>query len=293
LLRNRALIAVAVAVASYIGALGTADIGFLWRAALALRAGADPYATVGAPFLYPLPAAVLALPLTVFSETVATKGGTALCAGLLAYLLPAHRLPALLSVPFVLGVYFANPFSMLALVGFGWIAAAKPNIGGVAIAARWRWRDIGIACALTVIAFALMPTWPLHWLASLGRQIAPHFPPVVWPLGVVGLIGLLRWRTAEGRALAAVTLLPSSAVPYDLLTLYLCTRTARDAWVLTACGWLVWFVLLATAPHDLVRAWTAGHLIMALGVLVPVAVMVLDPKPGLEVAEDRRCVPAA
>jgi hypothetical protein len=290
--RNRALLAVTVAVAAYIGALGTADIGFLWRAARALLAGVDPYAT-HPPFLYPLPAAVLALPLTVFSEHVATKGATALCAGVLAYLLPAHRLPALLSVPFVLGVYFANPFSMLALLGFGWVAAAKPNIGGVALAVKPRWRDIGIAVAVTLVSFVLFPTWPAHWYASLHRQIAPHFPPVVWPLGAIGLLGLLRWRTEEGRALAAVTLLPSSAVPYDLLTLYLCARTWRDSWALTALGWIVWFVLLATAPHDLVRAWTAGHLIMALGVLVPVAVMVLNPKPGLEVAEHRGCVPAA
>jgi hypothetical protein len=270
----RLALAAVVAGVVYVATPGAADIGFLWRGAVALLAGCDPY-LADPPFLYPLPAAVLFLPLTAFSEPVATKGVTALCAGVLAYRLPAHRLPALLSVPFFLSVKVANPFAMMALAGLGWVTAVKPNIGGVSLAARWRWRDVWIAAALTLLSFVVFTTWPLAWYAALGRQIAPHFPPVMWPLGVVGLLGLWRWRTAEGRALTAITVLPSSALPYDLLTLHLCARTARDSWLLTGAGWLVFLVLLATGPHDLVRAWTMGHLIMALGVLAPAAAIVL------------------
>jgi hypothetical protein len=270
-------VAAALTVAVAVATPPSADVGFLWRAARALAGGGNPYDTgEGAyPFLYPLPAAVLFLPFAWLPELAATKVATALSAGVMAYLLPAHRWPALLSVPFWLGVRVANPWAMLALAGLGWITAAKPNIGGVALIANPRRRDLGVAMGLTAIAFVLMPTWPLHWLASLSRQIAPHWPPLMWPLGVVGLGALLRWRTSEGRALAAITLLPSSALPYDLLTLHLCARSPRDSWVLTACGWATFLVLTLTAPHDLVRPWTWGHAIMALGLLAPCAVIIL------------------
>ena len=264
-----ALVCGGVAAALYL-ARATAsgdDFGFPVRAARVLLAAGDPYA-VTPPFLYPLPAALVAIPFLWLPVVWAS----ALAVALSATLLP---LPMLLSAPFLLGAMYANPWAALVVGGMGWVVAVKPNIGGVGVLARTNKRDLLIALALLSLSFALMPSWPLHWVQALQRQIAPHWPPVMWPLGAVGLLGALRWREPHGRALVAATLLPSSALPYDLLVLWLCARTPRDAWVLTACSWLTWLVITATAPHDLVRPWTVGHLLMSLGAIMPATAIVL------------------
>jgi hypothetical protein len=261
--------AAVVAAAVYLSRSTTAgdDFGFPVRAARALIRNCDPYA-VTPPFLYPLPAAVVALPLAWLPIVWASAVAVALSAALLP-------VPILLSAPFVLGVLYANPWAAFVVGGMGWVAAVKPNIGGVGIITNTRRRDIVIAAALLALSFLLMPSWPIHWWAALHRQIAPHWPPVAWPLGAIGLLGALRWRQPQGRALVAATLLPSSALPYDLLVLWLCARAPRDAWVLTGCSWLTWLAITATAPHDLVRPWTVGHLLISLGVIAPATVIVL------------------
>ena len=92
---------------------------------------------------------------------------------------------------------------------------------------------------------------------------------------MIGLVALFRWRAGEGRALGALTLVPVSAMPYDLLLIHLCARTTSESWALTVAGWLTFLVLIISGPHDLVRPWTLGHFIIALGVVAPATIIVL------------------
>jgi len=98
----------------------------------------------------------------------------------------------------------------------------------------------------------------------------------LWPFGFVGLAGLLRWRTPEGRILAAMTLAPSSAWFYDQLFLMLVARTWKQSLVLGALSWVAFIVVLATqAPINLVDPERARGVqrILVLGTYLPAAVL--------------------
>ena len=122
------------------------------------------------------------------------------------------------------------------------------------------------------------PVWPREWLEHLGRQPSPHPPALLWPFGFVGLVGLLRWRTPEGRLLAAMTLVPSSAWFYDQLFLMLVARTWKQSLVLGALSWIAFILVLATqAPINLIDPERARGVqrILVLGTYLPAAVLVL------------------
>ena len=244
----------------------------------------DPVAAYGAggPFLYPLPAAIAALPLAGLQVAAAASAFVGISAALLAYGLTASgwlRLTAMLSPPFLFSVQTANwPPLLVAsalLPALGWLAAAKPNLGVVSLAYRPSRIALGGIVLLTVVSLLVNPGWPAEWLAHVRRQPISHLPALFWPFGAVGLLGLLRWRTAEGRALAALTVVPTATLPYDWLLLWLCARTGLETVVFTVVGWLAWTALLATGPNNLVEPWTRGHLILSLGWILPAAILVL------------------
>lgn len=268
---------------------GAGDFGFPLRAARLLLRGRDPYVEMvpGVPgaagaFLYPLPAALVAIPFAGLSDTVAGASFVAVSAGLLAYGLSAAgwwRLLALMSPAFLLAFSVANwpPLLMASAVlpGMGWLAAAKPNIGIVAFAYRPRWSSVIGGIAIVLVSFVVIPRWPIEWLSHVAKQEIPHASTFAWPLGVVGFAGLLRWRTPEGRALVAFTLIPVSAFPYDHLMLWLIPRTFREALLLT---WTAWLTVPAILGFNADASRTTLLLIqgaLTLGTVVPATIMVL------------------
>jgi hypothetical protein len=98
---------------------------------------------------------------------------------------------------------------------------------------------------------------------------------VVWPLGAVGLLGLLRWRTEQGRVLLAMTLVPLAPFHYDHLFLWLVPRNWRQSLALSACSWISVIAMLATTPHDLTRDPRLVQALIAAGMYLPAAIMVL------------------
>jgi len=268
---------------------GAGDFEFPLRAARLLLAGRDPYVDMvpGVPgaagaFLYPLPTALVAVPFAGLSAARAGAVFLGVSSGLLVYGLTAAgwwRLLALMSPAFLLAFSVANwPPLMMAsalLPGLGWLAVAKPNIGLVSFAYRPRWSAVigGIAAAL--VCLVLVPRWPVEWLSHVGRQEIPHVPTFLWPAGIAGLAGLLRWRTPQGRALVAFTLIPVSAFPYDHLMLWLIPRTFREALLLT---WTAWITAPAILAFNAEQSRTTLLLIqgaIALGTVVPATVLVL------------------
>jgi hypothetical protein len=77
-----------------------------------------------------------------------------------------------------------------------------------AVAYRRRWRTVVDGFALLALSLIIDPTWTAGWLSHLHHQPTRPMAPVFWPLGFVGLIGLLRRRQLGGRALAVMTLIP-------------------------------------------------------------------------------------
>ena len=270
--------------------LNGGDFGFAWRAAQWLLAGESPYTRmdplaaygVAGPFLYPLPAAFAALPFAGLEVSVAASVFVGVSATLFAYGLSAAgwwRLTAMVSPPFLFSVQTANWPPVLAasalLPALGWLAVVKPNLGVVSLVyapSRLAFGGIGV---IVVVSLLLRPGWPVEWLGHIGEQPIQHYPALFWPLGVVGLAGLFRWRTREGRALAALTVVPTATLPYDWLLLWLCARSGLETAALTAVAWGTWLTLLATGPHNLADAWTVGHLLLSLGWILPAAVIVL------------------
>jgi len=233
-------------------------------------------------FLYPLPTAIVAMPFSGLAPHYAGAAFAGVSAAILSYALAADgwwRLLALMSPAFLLSFSVANwPPLLLAsalLPGLGWLAAAKPNLGLVAFAYRPRWSTVIGVAVLVAVSLLLLPTWPAGWLSHVARQEISHPPTVAWPLGAIGLAGLLRWRTPEGRALAAFTLVPVSVFPYDHLMLWLVPRTFREALFLTWTAWLTAPAVLgfnAEASHTTLLLIQGG---ITLGTVVPAAFLVL------------------
>lgn len=267
-----------------------ADFTFPWRAAGHLLAGRDPYqqmprvATYAAsgPFPYPLTSALLALPFARLSPPAAGGAFIGLSLGLLAFGLTRTTLwplVAFLSAPAVLTLTTTqwSPLIMASILlpGFGWVGAAKPNLGLVAFVLRPRWSTIIGGVVLLAIAFVLVPRWPLEWLEHLRLATLTYRPVVVWPLGAVALLSALRWRTFEGRALLAMLLVPVAPFHYDHLLLWLIPRSWRESLVLSACSWASVIAVLATTPHDLTRDARLVQGLIVVGMYVPATIIVL------------------
>ena len=127
------------------------DFGQFWFAARALLAGNDPYAMIGpgrpfewtAPFVYPLTAAVAALPLAPLSSTWAPIVFTAIACGCFAWALMEHGYAPLLgflSAPVVFAAELAQWSPMLAaatvVTPLSILYVAKPTIGAAMFVAR-------------------------------------------------------------------------------------------------------------------------------------------------------------
>jgi hypothetical protein len=312
--RARAVVAITIGIA--IAALyllyaamhpgvGAVDFGFPLRAAQHLLAGRDPYAEMvpGAPgaagaFLYPVPAAVAAVPFAGLAPSLAAAAFVGLSSALLAYALTARgwwRLLTLASPAFLLSFSVANWPPLLAasalLPWLGWLAAAKPNLGLVAFAYQPRWATVIGVGGVVLISLIWVPNWPAGWLSHVAQQEIAHPPTFAWPLGAIGLAGLLRWRTPEGRLLAAFTLVPVSVFPYDHLMLWLIPRSFREALFLT---WTAWLTAPAVLGFNAEQSRMTLLLIqggITLGTVVPAAFLVLrHPNVGPAPARLERLV---
>jgi hypothetical protein len=77
------------------------------------------------------------------------------------------------------------------------------------------------------ISLLIRPTWIQEWLASVART--PHAPHLLRPGGFLLLLGLLRWRRADGRLLAGLALVPQTTALYETLPIALLCRNRPQA----------------------------------------------------------------
>lgn len=233
------------------------DFGLAWFGAKALLHGANPYVLVGPgkvydwqwPQTYPVTAMVTALPFTLLPQLAATLAFVWISTAVLAYTITFdgwYRLPLFLSSTFLVAAFAAqwSPLltAALCIPSLAWVFAAKPNFGFALLAYAPRLRAIKAAliggAVVTLISFALFPTWPVHWLAAVNSVRHMHVP-ILLPGGVFVLLALLRWRRPEARLIVALACVPQTNSWYEALPLLLVPATYRQSLMLSfvsTCG---------------------------------------------------------
>jgi hypothetical protein len=267
------------------------DFSYPWYAAQALLAGKNPYDAVKtagsalppfAPWLfYPMPAVLLAAPVAWLSPVVAGGVFFGLISAVLGYVVVRKdtvHVPIFLNASFAraaLSVQWSPLLAAAALSSgsLGWLTAVKPTTGAAGLLLRPRLKAFVGAAAFGLLSIVVLPTWPRDWLEAV-RHVPNHHAPLMYPFGVVGLLGLLRWRTGEGRLLAAMTLVPQVPWYYDQLLLALTARTERQGYFLAACSWAAYIAMHLT--KDVGRgAFVYIEPYISLGMYLPATLVVL------------------
>ena len=274
------------------------DFTWPWRAARALCDGRNPYEVIrptgpfpyDAFFKYPLPAAIVALPVAPLGGEAAAGVFVAASLALLTWALtreaPADglesRWPLLLSGCVLSAVRSAqwSPLLAAALLLSPWavgLGVVKPNLGAAMFAARPSWRAAAAGGLLVALSLAVLPSWPADWLRVL-RGLEDHYrAPVAGGPGVLAagpalLAVLLRWRRPEARLLAALVCVPQVPTYYDQLLVPVVVARTRAESLLLAVPSLAAAAYLFSRPQ-------ATHNQAAVGVLIsvylPAAVLVL------------------
>jgi hypothetical protein len=243
-----ALAAAACTLAFYRGRpLSVSDFDAIWVGARALRAHQDPYATIQSPpwpwdLQYPLPAVLVALPVSYLRLALARAVLVAVGMGLLAWALTRRAwwpLIALTSGQAFVSVQSVQWAPLLAagmlLAPLQYLWSIKPTGLGLFAAYPSRRTVIG-GLVLLGLAFLLWPHWLDGWLAAAHR--APHRAAVLRPGGLLLLLALLRWRLPEGRLLATLAVLPLTPHLYEAVPLLLVARSRRELLALAVGGTL-------------------------------------------------------
>jgi hypothetical protein len=260
-MRRRLAIAIAIGIAAavlcYVRLLQhgeyAADFTLPLFGARWLLAGQNPYTSpypVDSPLFYPLPAVLAALPFAPLPPELAGALFFGISSGLLAFGLTRDSwrpLLLFLSAPFLMALAWAQwpPLIMAAVLvpGLYPLAICKPNLGIPLMLTYPSRRGMAVCAGLLLLSLLILPTWPLDWLASLGRN--RHAPPLLVLPGPLLLLALLRWRAPEARLLLLLALAPQRLFFSDQLPLWLIPASARETLALTLVSWLGFFAWVA------------------------------------------------
>jgi hypothetical protein len=272
------------------------DFGQMWFAARTLLHGGNPYAVIGPgqafewswPWYYPLPAALVALPVAPLSEPAAVGLMVFVSVALFAWALTEHGTAPLLAFgSFCMwhALYLAQWSPLLAaavvVTPVSAILIVKPTIGAAVFAARPSWWAVGGAIALVTVALLIQPHWIHDWRAALamGRieagSATSHAPPISYPGGVLVLVALTRWRRPEARLLLALACVPQTTLPYEGVPLFLIPEGWIESGVLMSLSWAMraWVIHLhGASPAETVRHYGQAFLVF---LYLPATVMIL------------------
>jgi hypothetical protein len=266
------------------------DFDQLWYAGEALRDGRDPYQAIAQgsspyPLYYPLPAVLLAVPFSLLPLPFARIAWDLAVGWTFALALSTRGSGSLLML--ASGAYVhamvrgqVTPLLVAAviIVPLGWLLALKPNIG-VAMWAAFPSRRAALQGAgVVLVSLAFMPEWPRAMWEAIQVNSGHLKPPVLQPFGWLLLLGALRWRTAEGRLLVALALVPQNLLPYEATVLCLIPRTSREMSTLVVGTWIPVVALMAQpvrVPLDLALLGRAVWPYLLLSVYLPMLYLVL------------------
>jgi len=201
--------------------------------------------------LNPITTAIITLPLLPLPRPMAAGIFLGLSAAILSYALTRHgeswRLLTFLAFPFWAAVQTVQWSPILLAVYFCPallpITLAKPHLGAaMALSIPWRGWPVALAATLGGLSLALLPTWPLAMVGSIGAP-GDYRPPVLGIPGVLLLLAALRYRVREARLLLLLACLPQRAF-YDQLLVFATARNRNELQVLILGSWLcyiAWF----------------------------------------------------
>lgn len=271
----------------------TTDFDQMWYAARALLGGENPYAAVGPgrtfdwpwALYYPLPAVLVSTPFAFLPLGLARIAFSAVGGFVVGFAIaPQWRLrwPILLSMAFFSAI-LRNQWSPFVLAAAwvpiaGAVVALKPNVGLITLAVQDRRAliiSIGGALVLVAASFAVRPDWLATWL-TIVRDAPNKEVAVLQPFGFLLLFALFAWRSVEGRTLVAMSIVPHTPSLYDLLPIFIATRTARQALVVAVLTHALYWSVLAVGPYpDRDSAFAVIARSEVVVVLLPVLAIVL------------------
>lgn len=227
---------------------GAGDFNWQLRAARDLLAGRDPYGYLPGPYNipYPLPTAMLAIPLAWLSSFIAGGIFFGISSGILAWVIlrkgEPWQLLIFLSWPFFYALLFAQ-WSPLVLClyfmpAFLPMLVMKPQIAlPLALTQRPSWLGIGLTLVIGITSLVIYPSWPLVWLGQISTYQGIIPPLLVLPLGPFILLALLRYRERKAWLLLLMSAMPQRML-YDQLALLLVASNHREMLILIFCSWI-------------------------------------------------------
>jgi len=247
---------------------------FRWALHLAQRllARQNPYDT---PLeQYPLTAALFALPLVRLQPEIAAGLFYGLSSALLALGLTRHSYRGLmifLAYPYWAGMLTVQWAPIIAASAFfpSLLPAtmAKPQVGLPVFFTHTSRRGV-VACFLVgALSLAVMPKWPLLWIAQLKNY--EHFVPLLVLPGPLLLLALLRYRNRD-----AILLLLAACMPqrwfFDSFILWLIPKSRREILATVVFSWGVGIWRWYHFPHNFneVGRWAVVFLYLPMLVVV-------------------------
>ena len=261
---NRARFGIALATGVLFGMLcayalsrignGAGDFGFQLRAGRDLLAGRDPYDSSPGPYniLYPLPAFLLAIPLSLLNDFVAGGVFFGVSSGFLAWLIldkgKPWQLLIFLSWPFFYALLYAQWSPLILCLyftpAFLPTLLMKPQSAlPLALTQRPNWLGVGLTIVIGIVPLVVYPSWPLVWLKQAFSYQGIIPPLLVLPLGPLMFLALLRYRERKAWLLFLMSAMPQRVL-YDQLALLLVAGNLREMLILVFCSWISMPVLM-------------------------------------------------
>lgn len=276
---------------------GFSDFDLMWLVDRAIMRRADPFSAAHLayawprPMLYPLPAAIVALPFAALPQSLAPGAFSAAGFTLLAFGLTRDAwwpLIALASLPAVESAQLGQWSPFFAAIALfptlSFLAIVKPTTAG-ACASAYLPRTgnipaILVALGLLAAATFVTPGWVVRWSEAI-RTPTRYLPLAVRPFGLLLLLALLKWRRPEARLIAFLALVPLSGMAYDALVLAVVPRSRGEA-LLLAVPTFVAVPWRAVAQDDgaAFAAATSHNALMYLATLYLPALMMVLRRPN-------------
>ena len=247
------------------------DFDQVWFAARALFAGRDPYREIGpglsfdwpAPLYYPLTAAIPVAPLALLDRRLAAVIFSAIASGAFVWAATRRSLAPAVVITSASAALAAETVQWSPLLGaafgiswLGVLLSAKPSIGLAIFAARpTKLATVG-TIALVAVSLALMPSWPVDWIAALHHTSlgmkggTPYFAPMGTAGGAFAILALLRWRRPEARLIFALACVPQTPLLYETVPLFLVPATITEGGILWLGSWLAALWVSLSGPYD-------------------------------------------
>lgn len=255
-----------------------------------LRDGANPYSEVGPamaynwgwPLYYPVPAFLIAIPLSFLAPGLAGAVFFGLSNAALAYALlgtGGYRWLIPISGAWLEAALYCQWSPALTaaflLPGLGFVFLAKPNLGLALFLARPSRAVLIGGTALVILSLIARPAWPVDWLDAL--RAAPHVraPIASWP-GMLLVLALLKWRRWDARLLLALACIPQTPHLSDTLPLFLIPTGWAEMVVLVAASYIeAWWTHSSAIPASYEQGFAMAAPVINSLVYLPCLIMVL------------------